>query len=552
MSNGFQGNLGFAAGGNSRMYGYKSHAVVALVHQSAGTYNDQYCRPIHSHMDGHHINQMETVLNDSKVLGSGALAGLALDILKPKASPEGLAMIPYGWSTQRRRFRLHIQFEDLSNIVTNHYYTGYSEHVGEPSLVSGLIDPKMLFTINNVDSTQTVRMETNMGTKLVHQPLTNAQVVTPSAQTSSFGIASKEHNYSLRPESVVDDMTSMDLRSQQHSFKDLTTAILAPQLSARQYNAAPQYMSMLLSNYRNTVIGEPGDSADAQLDHLKSLVKSDRYNQDPFLEFLLSYRTNNPQPGVGPNQFTLDELVRFDPNAGSKIENLDLGGFENNFHMVGRTEGQWGSSTITAQTAATIAAALPTYMSRFNIHSLGFTSTNMSYSGEIVTTWVKVDSQNNGVDNTAQMEALKAKLNNELILGLTNYGRMPFYFKVMCHLIGETYVSVSLAQQPAEEFVTPTFCDSVFSPMVSQSARTLNGLSDSFKSMFDLIDRNVHSGTTFDYALSGGGGVRSPGEVDWRSGSSEPAQPSSGFGSNQPPAFGGTSFSPFGNSKTNI
>ncbi len=469
------------------MYGAKTINVVKLVVQTAGTYNNQYRRPIQSHADNQLYNMIEETLGRTNNLDSLALAVPAFTLLKPAATPEAMMPIENGWETKRFRFLLHLTIEDHMGIVTNHYYsgfTGYSDYSFRNS-----IDPDMVFTINSASSTKNVTHRTPLGTNVVQAALSNNQIL--SSPNGYNGLISTQKTYSLRPETVVDDMLMADLRGLAETYHNGVAVISSPQLSARANNSAPGYMSSLLNGFKNTVIAGVGETADQNLEHVKTLVSSDPYSADRFLAWLLHRRVNVPSLGLGSHQFTINELMQLDSTTISKIQAADGHGIMNNFHQVGSTS-DWGQSTAEVQFATMVAQATPTYMASLHIAKLAFTAMNLTLDGQISIIITNVQGHNQGVDMSRYLQVLIQRLTTELFMALSYGNSMPFSAEVNCDVNGETWVTVSLNQGPSEAFVTPTFCDSLFAPMATGNQRNLENLSNDFKGLFDL-DEHVTS-----------------------------------------------------------
>lgn len=468
------------------MYGVKSLSVVKLIVQTAGTYGDQYRRPMHSHADGAIMNMVEETMDRTNNLDALALAVPAFSLLKPDATPECMMPIENGWNTKRFRFLLHLLIEDQMGIMMNHYYTGFTGYSDMSH--GGAIDPNMVFTINSANSTKSVTQRTPTGVHVFQASVSNNQILT--SNNTYTGLASPNKTYSLRPESVVDDMLVSDLRSMSGTFENTVAVISTPQLSARANNCAPGYMSQLLSGFKNTVVGGADESTDSNLEHLKTLVSSDAYSSDKFLAWLLHRRTSNPTLGIGTHQFTINELMMLDSAVMTKLRAADAAGIASNFHQAGTTS-DWGQSTAEVQFASMLAQALPSYMASMHLSVLAFTSMNLTLDGKIQTIITNAQSFNQQADITVYLQALIQRLNSEMFTALSYGNTMPFSVDVKCDTLGETWVSVSLNQGRMETFVTPTFCDSLFAPMTSGHQSTLQGLSNDFSQLFDLVEHKT-------------------------------------------------------------
>jgi hypothetical protein len=487
----FLPNLSPGMNGGPSMYGVKKMSVAKLVVQTAGTYGDQWRRPMSSHGDGRLVNVIEDVLAKTSNINALSVAAPALEFLKPAATPEARVQIVNGWQTPRYRFLLHIVVEDMMGVVTDHYYSGYTEYT-DPSY-SGQIDPKMIFTINGATAAKRIRREQlGMGMVTLNTPIAHNQIL--NAQGYG-GVLDPNKTYSLRPETVVDDIMSEGLRSVADTFSNTSSYITAPTASSRSNNSAPDYMAKLLKTYRNGVLGSTdSESRDQSLEHVKRVLEIDS-SSDKFMGWLQARRVQMStgmtlSDVMGFDQFTLKDLEALDPTALQRVKPADSMSITNDFHVAGRTS-DWGASTAHAQMATMLAQSMPTYMTSYYFNFVHLHATNMTLDGQIEVLVGNAVGVNNNVDNTPFVEAFKQRLITELFVSISHGNTMPFSVEIKCDLLGETWVTISLAQQAEEEFVCPTFCDSLFAPMLTTNQNLLQGLSHDFGKIFDVVDQQV-------------------------------------------------------------
>lgn len=475
------------------MFNNRQLQVVKMVVQTAGTYGDQWRRPMSSHADGRIINLVEDVLRSNSSLDPLSLAIPAFDLLKPNATPEGRVNIIHGWQTARYRFMLHVAAEDNMGMWTDHYYSGYSD-VSDPSY-SGHIDPNAVFTIGSVTSSKRIRRESpGMGVHILQSPIAHNQIL---MGTPYGGLADPDKTYSLRPETVVEGVINESLQSVGDLFLDGSSFISQPTASVRSNNSPADYMSRIMRTYRNSSVGNDDSSSDPRdgiLENAKRVLESEG-GSDYFMEWLKQRRiTASSGLGLGDmlgfHQFTLKDLAALDPTSGDRVKPADSLNIINNFHSAGQTC-DWGASTLHAQTSSLLAQSLPTYMNAYHFDVVHLHATNMTMDGQInvlVNTAIGV---NAGVDTTPFIEAFKQRLRTEMLSSISHGNSMPFQIEIKCDLRGETWITISLAQQNQEEFVCPTFCDSVFAPMLTQDRNVLNGLTGDFSNLFSIIDETV-------------------------------------------------------------
>lgn len=481
-----------AMNAGANMYGTRRISVVRMSVQTAGTYADQWLRPMtgESRMTGHVQNMIENVLATKPAMTPQALAVPALTLLSPSAAPETRVNIVNGWATPRYRFMLQLEVEDNMGHITDHYYSGYSD-VSDAS-ISGLVDPKSVFTIVNHTSAKRIHRETTMGVQMLRTPVAHDQILTAD---NYRGLADPNKTFSLRPETVLESVINQDLRSVEDLFIDTSSIVSQPTHSARKNNSPADYLSRILGTYRNSIGDLSADMNDPRavsLENAKSILQSD-VGEDPFSIWLQHRRLRGAgglDLGVvmGMNQFNLNDLKALDDTALTRVTNFDKMVVQRDFHEVGNSEcSRWSDSTLEAQTASLIAQALPTYLNSYNFSFSAVSATNQTLTGEL-TVVCSPTGINAGADTRPFIAALEQRLRTELFHVISKGNSMPIDINVICDLNGETWVHLSLAGRGRESFVCPTFCDSLFAPTITKDKANLERLASDFSGIFEMID----------------------------------------------------------------
>lgn len=473
--------------------GVRRWYVAKLLVQKSGTYNDQWRRPMVSTGAGNVVNQLENILHKNANLNPVAMAGPAFQLLQPQPTPEGNApvVIDNGWETQRLRFLLHVVAEDMMGTALNYYYSGYTSF--SDLSYGNNIDPNMVFTINSAQSTKAMNHRAATGMQTLQLPLGAAQILAP---TSSPEIANPNKLYSLTPETVVDDIMTEDLKHVQGStFINSSSYINAPVRSSRNNNVAPDYMAKLIGGYRAALMGNPDDSRDSQLEHVKQVMHGYSETEDKFLSWLAQRRIQTAGSMgnltfLRDNQFTVSDLLTLDSSCAPRCKPVENPTIGNNQHSRGGTE-FWHKSSVEAQYASLLAQALPSYMAQYQLTKLSLTSNNEMVNGQIVTLFNKVNSYNNHQNMATVLEVLKTRLDTELFMALSYQNTMQYRVEVHCDLNGETWVIISLGGGVETPFCCPTFCDSLFSSVATTQQSTLDALSKDFSQLFGVVDQHV-------------------------------------------------------------
>lgn len=479
------------------MYGIKSMRIARLVIQETGTYNQQFRRPYEITLNGENKNIILETIDRTKAITPTTMAGVANLMITSRASPESNILIPNGWSTRRLRFFMEIVTEDRTGTMnTNEYVVGYTDH---PGLSMGNhVDPNMVFYINGVNITRTQHRHTPLGNQ-THHNLVDASHVLVNNQYE--GIYSNKQVFSLRPEDVYDQMDNQTLaQGLDDGFAvDGRTKLTSSATKSNRGNAiAPTYIAGLLNSYLQ--VSRDQGQADQQsiVRDARTAVESAPVSNDPFMSFIRSKYAM-----TGGDHFTYADLISLDPGVVNVTVVAPMNDMARGMlHQVGQTA-DWGGATLITQAAASIAQSLPGYMLQFGINKVRLHSTNMDIGCTVTTIPSDVRSFNSGEDLSRKLQALIFRLENELIRGITFNNSMGYMLEVTCDLLGETWINLSLNGEPPTCYVTPSFCDALMAPVVTNNYMVLDGLATGFDSLMQDVISQDSSITSYGSQRSG-------------------------------------------------
>ena len=454
------------------MYGVKEMNVVKFIVQRAGTYNDQYRRPYTSHVDQGTRDRLLSVVENKSQITAPLIAKLANDVIMPNATPEQTVGIANGWGVRRLRFLMELQHRDHMGSVVTTYINGYTE--SDDVSFGGHVNPAMPFYINNIATMKRTTVMTPMGNQTHMTLVDSSQVLTNAAYQGALG---NNTVYSMRPENLIGNMEAMELSAGGEEMVADCTSHLSPRavLNRRANNITPSYIASTLDSYLQAARGMDSANSTEIYHTAYNALRSVDADKNAFISALLMYRRkigrNYPE-----NFFTLEELMAIDSNA-HKVMNVVAFG-DNNMHQVGSTENWHGSDGMTLFATA-LAQALPGYMSSIGINRLHFLASNMTMDGSITTTIANIRGYN-PADLTNEAQALTFRLNNELLMSLSYGNQVTFNLDVNCDFLGETWIQISLANEPLTPYVFPTFCDSLMAPIVTHNRKHFEGITNDF------------------------------------------------------------------------
>jgi hypothetical protein len=466
------------------MYGTRTLNVVKLIVQRAGTYNAQYRRPYTTHVDAVTMNRLMTAVENKAQITGPLVAKIANDVIRPAAQPEQTVEISNGWEAPRLRFLLEIQITDHMGQTKTTYVNGFTS--ADDRSYGNHINPEMPFFINNIATLKQTSLKTPLGNQNYMSLIDSSQVLTNAAYQGAIGNGTV---YSMRPENIIKNMESLSLGDASGEFVLDATAHLSTRgvLNRRANNITPTYIANTLDSYLQAARGvDTSNTTEIYQATANALMSADLDSN----EFISAITANRRRTGsnLPDNFFTLDELVRIDPNTLNVTNVVEFG--NNNMHAVGSTQ-MWHGTDATTLFATTLVQALPGYMSNLCVNRLHFRATNKTIDGSISVVVVNIKGYNAGLPMVNEAQAITFRLTHELLMSLSHGNQIPFDLDVNCDFLGETWVEVSLGGEPLIPYVFPTFCDSLMAPIVTHQKKQFDGLTNDFTRMVtDLVDND--------------------------------------------------------------
>jgi hypothetical protein len=466
-----------------QMYGTKAMRIVKFIIQETGTYEDQFRRPYQTNLTAQSAKEFVEQVDGSKFITAGALAGISGQFIRPMATPESDITIVNGWGQKRLRFFLEIRTEDHIGNFISEYIVGYTDHPGLS--MSNILDPQMCFFINAVNITNTSYQQTPLGNQTYQNVIDSSHLLVNDVYTGHQGI---NKLYGLRPEDVFSEMQGQMVRTELAGefLADTRSHFTGDGKKSKRTNAiAPMYAADLLDSYNQTKNSEPNIDQDRLLGYAINVVQSSAVADDPFLTYL---RNNKPMQVGACNSFTLQDLQSLDANVGNVTHVLNvtpeqLGGMSQR----GIGTSHWGGSDSETLFATVISQSVPGYMLQYSLNKIHFSSTNQEIGGKINTIISMAKSFSENIDISKYIQAFIFKIQTEMLKSMSYNGQIGFQIEVMCDLLGETWINISINGGPQVTFVTPSFCDALMSPVITRNELVLNSISSDFDSLMSNL-----------------------------------------------------------------
>lgn len=488
--------------------------VVKSIFVESGTYQPMELRTYETQFHAGAVEKFNIATNGGVNIGKNALATVAADIITPSTAPSASLSIDEGWGTRRFTFVVEIRMPDtsLDSAGTSVVLTGYTNYTDVS--MSGQFDPNMrlYFNSSNIVSELTTRLANGQITK--RRVLKDSshllgssviQNINPYAQPNAMAQATGfpppvmanggSQVYWMTPKSVVDEMGN---QQHQQSMYGSSTVLdyrrvsnpLDVIRSRRDNTVTSSYLSGILSSVSNEsgkALGTTDDELVALSEAAYSLQEMSNYS-DPVITRLITmsdfmvtgYVTWGQMCHIFPglNERTL-YTERKSAVLTSNVPTPDA-----------NTTEHWRGLNFETQIANSISQLVPALMTSCLIGNLSFTFTNDNPTASPEIQIFNGNALIDGVVLSSLTNRFIHRFNNEVVPVITNQGRSIVTLLVHSNIGAETQINVSYENGPAIPFCAPTFCDAMYSPIITPFEFTLSNISSDLYTLASMVSNN--------------------------------------------------------------
>lgn len=486
-----------------------------LIVQS-NTYNDQMSRPFSTNFDGHLVAQFKEATHHGSTYNPTALAGVAGAFLRPQAEATAMVAIPNGWD--QRRFRFSMEFETATAFQGSlrQVVTGYTDHPGATADGQAM-DQNMRLYFNNSIHLQAAHAMTPHGAVETLRVADASHVLFPGQGTQFNGQPTGLQT--MRPEDVIgsistqvlSDANVVDCRS------SLDTAGIKK--SRRNNLLAPEYVAKTM-----TAIDQAHKLADSTADHAtiyesaRATVRETLTTHDFFLSALNQFSSTFRYHGY----VTYGELCRLFPET-EHVRTIVLPGPTQRMTAMpsrGMTE-SWTMPTQETVVATILANAIPAVMMDCMLTKVTFVATNQTLNGQPDLQIREAASFTSGIDMSPYLERFRVRILQEVLADITRNNMFSVNLAITCNVLADTMVQVSLDGGHPVDYVTPSFCDGLFAPIITSTPHALSTVAHDMDMLFNNVGQN-HAVTQYSPMMAGFGDF---GGNDNGNGGAAPAAP---------------------------
>lgn len=459
--------------------------VAKLLLTESGTYNPLFSRPYVSHFGGETMNNILRRVDESPTgnITGALLAGVASQAIAPSANHQGELPIVGGWGSRRIRFMMEVHVTIPTGSSFIYYFQGYTSHLGVG--LDGSIDPTMQFIINSYLRVNRAVQHSAYGDVV-------RDVITESAHIVNGQIVNQVQGgsvYTMRPQDIFTGIQSAYLSQAYNSynkpggFDDTRIRMNEESLRSNRANNMPaNYMAKIVDTYQTgRQLAEFGQSDQDIYGRCHGLTHEASAYENLFIRAISNMRGDHCV-----TNFTFNELTMIDPNVKHVTNYITLGATQvAQLHTQGQTE-YWSGADPVTMAAVTLSNTVPAIMMELMISKLHFRSTNHDAGGMVSVAIIDAQGLTN-LDMSQNLELFKRRFDKEIMFDLTGGNSDLFMIDMVVDLFGESRISLSLNGSAMTPFTTPSFCDSLLTPVITMQQGNFQGVVHDFETLMTKL-----------------------------------------------------------------
>lgn len=457
-----------------------------------GTYNPMFLRTYQTNFNTDITNKFMEATRGGANISSTSMAGISADIITPSAAPTANLNIENGWQHKRMTFMMVIGSDKptgFGSVVRSTVLTGYTDHCDVSPLTSAF-DPSMKLYFNSSSILSTVTVRHPMTGEVSYQRrITDAShLLTNNLFQSIQKVNTDSHTantlWYATPKNVIDEMQNFNDRYN-HAYNPHTVdyrSIGNPMLVERSFRSnaeAPTYLSKILRNVTDRVkqvAHGQYDDENLAYSEASGAVGELRIMADDVVSYLHfttglgqnGYITWGELCGVVPN---LENTTRFSLRSSNVVARNTPDAVAGNFNG-------WQAPTKETLAATIISQDVPSIMCSCLLGSLDFMFTNDNITMEPTVCIYGGHPLIDGVSIESLTSPFITRFLTEIAPMITDNGRTIVNAMVNCNLSTETYVSVSRDGDVAVPYCAPTFCDGLYTPIISTQQNQIQNIAN--------------------------------------------------------------------------
>ena len=460
--------------------------VVKMIMIHTGTYDDMPTRAYTGAFNGDISNAFNHATGNGSLISAQTIAPIAGQIIAPEASPSGFAQISEGWSNQRIRFLLELQFTSPMGDVTSQYLTGYTNYPGVTRIAGTsdrvAFDPQMCLYFNNIITINRTRYN-----GVEHPRMFEAsQLIFQTGSVNNLGFQQPAANsqFLMTPEEVLNRIGVTFYGQPNVQVTDLRSKLnLTGMAKSRRSNCLP---SVYLAKTVNELHNQQLSNGDDQFFNLASIAARNLTELPDFTDKALNLlnQLNFKERGFITygelNSIcadTDDKTAFIDKTISTSQVNAMQSASHTNFLLHGAQRG--ASAPLTGSNeesivATIVAQAVPAIMTDLMLTSISFSANNISAVGNDFNITIHgFKTFLTDVDVTPQLQQFVYRVKNEIMLSVSFNGQKPIKLDATVDVLGDTFIGIQIHSHQYE-YQVPSFCDALLTPVVTGNIQQLD------------------------------------------------------------------------------
>lgn len=476
----------------------KFNAVKSFFVES-GTYQAPVLRTYETHYDDAIVKQYLNDTSNGTQIVPNAFNNIGSAILKPSAAPTGIIAIENGWVERRLTFVIEIEVADhFTNDSKSIVFTGYTDHT-DISPISKQFDPNMRLYFNT--STIISTMVQRMGNGAIHRRramMDSSHLLNTTTMKSIQSNQGDPYNentlWYATPRNVINEMNNINNTSSSHfsdqimDFRSRSNPMDVHR--SKRENAVPtMYLSKILRGVTDNLSSMSHGIAEDEnlaLMNASMSVSEEQNASDPVLmEILMNsdyltrgFITWSQLCHMVPN---LDSTTLFTTRASKVIQTNVPDAVAGNFN-------HWQGVSHETLIANNIAQLVPAMMTSCMIGTVSFAFTNDNITLTPTMSITSGLTMVEGVPFTQVSSQFETRFLSEIAPLITDQGRTLLSMIVQCSLGTETFVSISRNGEAEIPFCAPTFCDSLYTPILSPTEQGLTNIAADLQNIANSVN----------------------------------------------------------------
>lgn len=522
----------------------RSITVISLDLHETGTYQTPQRRTFTTDLEMGTLNDLSRALSqntsDGRNVSSASVSRVANRIIRPETRSTGDVGIRGRWDQERYRFILTIDLTNgRSKQSRRKVLTGYTDGPGIDA--NGNLDPNMILRVNNNIELRDVVGSNSHGKYTRTNVSSSNQLLvgrSDSPMRDKWRGIKNDSDYSLRP---TDMMTTIGTRFAMGNEDQWSAGSQYPELNEGSIPDGGSILDTFANSVESPSLNGPGHNdilhnnnsnfsegacnstrknlnSSSYVSRLLTGIRtaqlaSEEYADDESL--LYDYAAGNLQEqdtddvvfsALGrlcefndTGEFTVADLYAADPTTDDNTNVFRTGGVHATFtNSRALDTSAWNRADITTLIATQIANAVSGTLIEELVAVADITFTNRTRNGEpelhVAIGGFMVD----GLDEYQTEQTVTVRIENELVDTITQNGNLDVSVHVSADIYEETRIEIEIDDEPMMEFISPTWGDANFTPVMTNNVDSLNKMASDFiniTSNIESLGGNSHTRT---------------------------------------------------------